>query len=247
MARLQAPFVGRKGNAPLEEAVFAVPAVESLLHEVVKAEQAAKRQGTHATKTRGQVAGGRAKPYRQKGTGRARQGTTRAAQFRGGGAVFGPQPRSYELKVNRKAYRKARCMAWSLHAAEGSLGVFRAGEFSAPRTKDALALVAPWRGERPLVVVVDGQEDAAALSFRNIERTVVLTPQEVEVVDLLWARSVLVSEAALAQVHHMLGAGGASAGAEGAEEAEPAPAKAAAKATAPASAGPAEAEAEVEA
>jgi len=220
MARLQAPFVGRKGNAPLEEAVFAVPALESLLHEVVKAEQAAKRQGTHATTTRGQVAGGRAKPYRQKGTGRARQGTTRAAQFRGGGAVFGPQPRSYELKVNRKAYRKARCMAWSLHAAEGSIGVFRAGEFSAPRTKDALALVAPWRGERPLVVVVDGQEDAAALSFRNIERTIVLTPQEVEVVDLLWARSVLVSEAALAQVHAMLG-GGAAAAAAATEDATP--------------------------
>ena len=84
---------------------------------MVRAEQASRRQGTHATKTRGQVAGGRAKPFRQKGTGRARQGTTRAATFAGGGVVFGPQPRSYAVKVNRKAYLKARRMALSLHAA----------------------------------------------------------------------------------------------------------------------------------
>ena len=94
---LTAPIVGGKGTVPLPEAVFGVEAAAGLLHEVVTAENAGRRQGTHATKTRGMVAGGRAKPFRQKGTGRARQGTTRAPQFTGGGAVFGPQPRSYAV------------------------------------------------------------------------------------------------------------------------------------------------------
>ncbi len=111
--------------------MFGLEPKESLLHEMVRAEQASRRQGTHATKTRGQVAGGRAKPFRQKGTGRARQGTTRSAQHAGGGVVFGPQPRSYSVKVNRKAYLKARKMALSLHASEGSIGVFD-GAFDAP-------------------------------------------------------------------------------------------------------------------
>jgi large subunit ribosomal protein L4 len=205
MAALSAPRVGGEGTVDLDPVVFGVEPTSTLLHEVVKAEQAAKRQGTHATKSRGMVAGGRAKPWRQKGTGRARQGTTRAPQWTGGGVVFGPQPRSYDLKVNRKAYRKARCMAFSLHASSQSIGVFDGGSFDTPRTKDALALVGRWRDDRPLVVVVDAAEDLAALSFRNLPRTVVLTPHEVEVADLLWARSLLVSEAALATVSSLLG------------------------------------------
>jgi large subunit ribosomal protein L4 len=204
---LTAEIVGGAGTATLHASVFGVEPNQALLHEVVKAERAAKHQGTHATKTRGQVAGGRAKPYRQKGTGRARQGTTRASQFRGGGVVFGPQPRSYAVKVNRKAYRKARCMAYSLHATSASVGVFdAAGAFSQPRTRDALALVGGWRADRPLVVVVDGLEEAAAFSFRNLPRTLVLTPAEVGVVDLLWARSLLISNTALDQIHTLLGA-----------------------------------------
>src|SRR3954462_4977844 len=148
MATLQAPNVGGKGRTELLESVFGLAPKESLLHEMVRAEQASRRQGTHATKTRGQVAGGRAKPFRQKGTGRARQGTTRAGQFAGGGVVFGPQPRSYAVKVNRKAYLKARRMALSLHAAADSVGVFD-GAFDAPRTKDAIELMAKWRQDRP--------------------------------------------------------------------------------------------------
>jgi large subunit ribosomal protein L4 len=200
---LTAPIVGGTSTVDLDPAVFGVEPTETLLHEVVKAEQAAKRQGTHATKSRGMVAGGRAKPWRQKGTGRARQGTTRAAQWTGGGVVFGPQPRSYAVKVNRKAHRKARCMAYSLHASSASIGVFD-GTFDAPRTKDALALVAQWREDRPLLVVVDPTEQSAALSFRNLPRSVVLTPTEVEVVDLLWARSLLVSTTALDAVTALL-------------------------------------------
>jgi len=199
---LSAPVLGG-GTVDLDPTVFGIEPVETLLHEVVKAEQAAKRQGTHATKSRGMVAGGRAKPWRQKGTGRARQGTTRAAQWTGGGVVFGPQPRSYAVKVNRKAHRKARCMAFSLHASAESIGVFD-GRFDAPRTKDAIALVAQWRDDRPLLVVVDPSEESAALSFRNLPRSVVLTPAEVDVVDVLWARSLLVSRAALDSIVAML-------------------------------------------
>jgi large subunit ribosomal protein L4 len=198
---LSAVIVGGKGTVTLDEAVFGVEANPTLLHEAVRVERAARRQGTHATKTRGQVAGGRAKPYRQKGTGRARQGTTRAPQFRGGGVAFGPQPRSHVMKMNRKAHRKARSMAYSLHAGADTIGVFdAAGPFDKPQTKNALSLVSGWREQRPLLVVVDVTEEAAALSFRNLKRTIVLTPDEVEVVDLLWARSLLVSHDALSQI-----------------------------------------------
>jgi large subunit ribosomal protein L4 len=204
---LNAPIIGGKAKAKvdLQETVFGVEPHEGLLHEVVKAEQAALRQGTHATKTRGMVAGGRAKPFRQKGTGRARQGTTRASQFTGGGVTFGPQPRSYALKVNRKAYAKARRIAFSLHAASGSVAVFDADAFGEPKTKDALALLAPWRTDRPLLVIVADHEDDAALSFRNLPRTLVATVDGTDVRDLLWARSLLLSAAALEEIHWILG------------------------------------------
>jgi large subunit ribosomal protein L4 len=180
--------------------MFGLELNQPLLHEVVKAEAAARRAGTHAAKTRGQVRGGGAKPYRQKGTGRARQGTIRAPQFRGGGSVFGPSPRSYSVKVNRKAARKARAIGLSQHAAAGTLGVFDATTFTAPRTKDALSLIAGWNDGRPLVVCVSLGEADAALSFRNLPRVVVVAPNELEVTDLLWARHLLVSQAALEQL-----------------------------------------------
>jgi large subunit ribosomal protein L4 len=202
---LTAPIIGGKGTVNLSEAVFGVEVAPGLLHEVAKAEAAGRRQGTHATKTRGMVAGGRAKPFNQKGTGRARQGTTRAAQFTGGGAVFGPQPRSYAVKVNKKAYKKARCMGLSQHAGNGSLGIFEAGSFDTPKTKDALKLVEGW-SVAPLVVVVGSEEEAAALSFRNIPRSAVLTPTEVGLTDLLWARRLLISTTALDELSASLDA-----------------------------------------
>ncbi len=207
MGDLVAPLVGSSETFALDATVFGIEPAEGLLHECVKAEAAGKRQGTHAAKTRGMVAGGRAKPYRQKGTGRARQGTTRAVQFTGGGVVFGPQPRRYDLKVNRKAYRKARCMGLSLHAQTGTLAVLDADAFEAPRTKDALALLGQWQGDRPLLIVLDESETAAALSFRNVERVAILTPLELEVTFLLWARSLLVSKRALEAITGMLGTG----------------------------------------
>src|SRR3954469_25667320 len=115
--------------------VFETAFTGPLVHEVVVAELAARRRGTHATKTRGLVSGGGAKPYRQKGTGRARQGSTRSPQFAGGGVVFGPHPRHYTVKVNRKARRAALRCALSLHAGRGSLGVLDVSNFDAPSTK----------------------------------------------------------------------------------------------------------------
>ena len=202
---LTAPIIGGKGTVNLSDAVFGVEVAPGLLHEVAKAEAAGRRQGTHATKSRGMVSGGRAKPFRQKGTGRARQGTTRAARFTGGGVVFGPQPRSYAVKVNKKAYKKARCMGLSQHAGNGSLGIFEAGSFDTPKTKDALKLVEGW-SVAPLVVVVGTEEEAAALSFRNIPRSAVLTPNEVGLTELLWARRLLISTTALDELSASLDA-----------------------------------------
>jgi large subunit ribosomal protein L4 len=198
MAALTAPLLGGTKTVKLDEAVFGVDANLSLLHETVKAELARRRQGTHATKTRGLVAGGRAKPWRQKGTGRARQGTTRAVHWTGGGVAFGPSPRSYELKVNRKAARKARAMALTQHARGGSLAVLDAEGIAKPRTKDAVALLTPWREQRPCLVLVTNDEEPAALSFRNLDRTHVVAAHEVDVADLLWARTLVVSKGALA-------------------------------------------------
>ena len=142
------------------------------------------------------MAGGGAKPWRQKGTGRARQGTIRASHWRGGGITFGPQPRSYHLKMNRKAYRRARAIALSVHASRGTLAVFDAAGFDAPRTKDAIALLGS-TDARPLVVVVTEDQANAALSFRNLERVMVLTADELEVTHVLWARQLLLSSEAL--------------------------------------------------
>jgi large subunit ribosomal protein L4 len=195
--KLEAPLVGGKDKVALSEDVFSVEANGSLLHEAVKAEQAHRRQGTHSAKSRGEVAGGAGKPWRQKGTGRARQGTIRAPQWTGGGVVFAKKPVDHSVKINKKAARKARNMALSQHAAGGSLGVFDATTFDAPATKDAVALLKPWRSERPCLVVLAPEEDNAALSFRILDRTHVISVSELEVCEILWARTLLVSRAAL--------------------------------------------------
>jgi large subunit ribosomal protein L4 len=197
MAGISAPLVGGKEQVDLRDEVFGVPANGALLHEAVKAELAGHRQGTHSAKSRGEVAGGASKPWRQKGTGRARQGTIRAPQWAGGGVVFAKKPVDHSLKINKKAARKARNMALSQHAANGTIGVFDATSFEAPKTKDAVALLEPWRSERPCLVVLAPAEDNAGLSFRNVDRTSVVSVDELEVADVLRARTLLVSKAAL--------------------------------------------------
>jgi large subunit ribosomal protein L4 len=198
---VKAPVLDAAGkktkDASLEAAVFAVDVKPHLLHESVRAEQNARRAGTRAAKSRGLVSGGRAKPFRQKGTGRARAGTTRAPQFTGGGVAFPPLPRSFELKVNRKARRAALRGALSSHAAAGTVGLVDPAVFAEPSTKAAAGLLAAWGKEGPTVVVVGDDDEMLIKSFRNLERVLVTVPSELEVSALLWARSLLISEAAL--------------------------------------------------
>jgi large subunit ribosomal protein L4 len=184
----------------LDQGAFGARFHESLVHQSVRAEQAARRRGTAATKTRAEVSGGGSKPWRQKGTGRARAGSNRSPLWTGGGTVFGPQPRSYTFKVNRKEQRAALRSALSLHAQRGSLAILDAAAFSAPKTLDASDLLEDWAQPRPTLVVVGAQESAAALSFRNLARVAVLVPESVGIADLLGAASLLISEAALSEL-----------------------------------------------
>jgi len=197
----KAPFLGKSGSVDVEDAVFGAEVKPHLVHEVVRAEQNALRAGTAATKSRGLVSGGRAKPWRQKGTGRARQGTIRAPQFTGGGHAFAKEPRTFSQKVNRKAQKAALRSALAAHAQEGTLAVVAADQFDAPSTKAAKALVDKWGKQSPLVVVALREEENIAKSFRNLERTAVISPGELEVGAVVWARSLVVSEGALPLVH----------------------------------------------
>jgi large subunit ribosomal protein L4 len=208
MAALEAKVLGgaKTATAKLAADTFGVERNDALVHEVVKAELAARRQGTHSTKTRGLVSGGRSKPWRQKGTGRARAGTTRAAQWTGGGVVFGPQPRSYTSKVNRKARARALRIALSAHAADGTLATVDAAGLTEPRTRAAAELLAGWRGRGPLVVVASPGEDALIRSFRNIDRTHVVEIGDLEVADVVWAHWLVVSQSALAALEGREGA-----------------------------------------
>lgn len=199
-----APILSSGGGAAkkvkLDEAAFGARFAGPLVHQSVRAEQAARRRGTAATKTRGKVSGGGAKPWRQKGTGRARAGSSRSPVWTGGGTVFGPQPRSYTFKVNRKEQRAALRSALSLHAGRGSIAVLDAASFKAPKTSDALDLLEKWNPPSPplpALVVLSPEESSAALSFRNLARVAVLTAENVGVADLLGAASLIVSETAL--------------------------------------------------
>ena len=197
MASVKAPVLGRekKADLALEEAVFGVEVKPHLVHETVRAELNAHRAGTRGAKSRGLVAGGRAKPWRQKGTGRARAGTTRAPQFTGGGVAFPPVMRSFEVKVNRKARRAALRSALSEHARRGTLAVLDPSAFEAPSTKQAAAVAAEL--ERPLLLVCTDEEATLAKSFRNLERVSVVAPSELEVAAVVWARALVVTESAL--------------------------------------------------
>ena len=197
----------------LDDAAFGARFAGALVHQSVRAEQAARRRGTAATKTRGMVSGGGAKPWRQKGTGRARAGSSRSPIWTGGGTVFGPQPRSYTFKVNRKEQRAALRSALSLHAERGSLAIVDSAAFTQAKTRQARELLDGWSQPRPTLVVLAGEESAAALSFRNLARVAVLSPEDVGVSDLLGAASLLLSEPALKALSERAAGQGARAGA----------------------------------
>jgi large subunit ribosomal protein L4 len=201
MAAPKAPLLDSTGkkskDVTLEEGVFAADVKPHVVHETVRAELNADRRGTRGAKNRALVAGGRSKPWRQKGTGRARAGTTRAPHWTGGGVAFPPTTRDFAVKVNRKARRSALRAVLSEHAANGTFGVLDGSGFSEPSTRTAADLLAAWGQELPLVVVTGSDEHNVAKSFRNLDRAVVVTPAELEVAALVWARSVLVTQDAL--------------------------------------------------
>ena len=198
MAAPKAPWIGKKtGKVDLDEAVFGERFHEPLVHEAARAELAARRRGTASTKTRAEVAMTGAKAWRQKGTGRARVGALSAGQRTGGGVTFGPKPRSYTVKVNRKARRRALRAALTVHAERGSLAAVDAAAFDSPSTKQAVETLGDFGdGGTALIILTDGEE-ACGKSFRNIRGVSVVKATDVGVADVIGAARLIASEQAL--------------------------------------------------
>ena len=197
MASAKAPVLGKTTKADLPAGLFDEAFHQSLVHETARADANARRQGTASTLTRGEVSMTTAKAWRQKGTGRARVGALSVQNRYGGGAAFGPKPRHYTVKVNRKARRKAMRSALSVHAERGSVAVVKAADFETPSTKDAAAALEKWGAKRSTVVIIQADETGLLKSFRNIPRVSVLEVGATGVVDVIGAASIVISEGAL--------------------------------------------------
>jgi len=197
MADAQVLGAAKSKKVKLDDVAFGARFNGPLVHESVRAELNARRRGTAATKTRAEVRGGGAKPWRQKGTGRARAGSSRSPIWTGGGITFGPKPRNYTFKVNRKERRAALRSALSVHAERGTIAILDPSPFTEPSTKQAFELIAEWAdGGSVLVVLDEGQVDVA-LSFRNLRRVSVLPSDDVGVADVVGAASLLLTQEAL--------------------------------------------------
>jgi large subunit ribosomal protein L4 len=195
MAKKTAPYLGKTGTVDLDESVFGEEFHMALVHETARAELNARRGGNASTLTRGEVAMTGAKAFRQKGTGRARAGALSTPNRYGGGVAFGPSPRSYTVKVNRKARKKALRAALSVHADRGSLAVCDSSEYETPSTKAAASALGDYSGR---VLVVVGSDDAnCAKSFRNIQRVSVHSADNVGVADVIGASRLIVTPSAL--------------------------------------------------
>ncbi|MDR2672095.1 MAG: 50S ribosomal protein L4 [Coriobacteriales bacterium] len=192
------------GNTTVADTVFAIEPNVPVMHQVVRAYEAALRSGTHNTKTRGQVRGGGRKPYRQKGTGRARQGTIRAPQWRGGGVVFGPHPRSYAFKVNRKEVKLAMRSALSAKHGAGALYVVDDFDFDKPSTKAAAAVLKDLGITGRVTVVLPDNNVSAFLSFRNIPRVHVIAVSESTTRDFLDNAALVFTSASLRRIEEVL-------------------------------------------
>jgi large subunit ribosomal protein L4 len=202
---VKATVLGKTTKADLPNEIFAEPFHQSLVHEAARADLASRRRGTASTLTRGEVAFTTAKAWRQKGTGRARAGSLGVPNRFGGGVAFGPKPRHYTVKVNRKARRRALRSALSVHAERGSVAVLHASAFETPSTKQAAAALAKWDAKAPTLVVLTAEETGAMKSFRNIPRTQVLEVGATGVADVIGAAALVISEAALAALKARLG------------------------------------------
>ncbi len=196
---------GKKvGSADLTDAVFGVEPNTFAMHQVVRSQMAARRSGTHDTKTRGLVRGGGKKPWRQKGTGRARQGSTRSPQWAGGGVVFGPHPRSYAFKVPNKVVKLAMRSALSAKLAEGVITVVDGFDFEKPSTKVAVEALAGLGIAGKVTIVVANDDINSMLSFRNLPKARVITASEANTYDLVDNTAVLFTQPALTWLEGVL-------------------------------------------
>ena len=201
----KAAVLGKTTKADLPKELFAEPFHQSLVHEAARADLNSRRRGTASTLTRGEVAFTTAKAWRQKGTGRARVGTLGVPNRFGGGVAFGPKPRKYTVKVNRKARRRAMRSALSVHAERGSVAFLDASAFDTPSTKTAAQALEKWGARGSLLVIVTAEEVGAMKSFRNLKRTQVLEVGAAGVADVIGAAAVVISETALEALKERLG------------------------------------------
>jgi large subunit ribosomal protein L4 len=203
---------GKKvGDVDLSDELFAAPVNTAVLHQVVTAQLAARRTGTHDTKTRGEVRGGGAKPYRQKGTGRARQGSRSAPHYRGGGAVFGPHPRSYEQRLPRKMKRLALRGALTAKLVDDQVKVIDAFGLEAIKTKELAGVLRALDASGRVLVVAPGRDQTLELSARNLPKVHVILADSLNVVDLIDADLVLIEQPALSTIETIYGSGSGSA------------------------------------
>jgi large subunit ribosomal protein L4 len=200
----KAAVLGKTTKADLPKSVFEEPFHQSLVHEAARADLAAARRGTASTLTRAEVSMTTAKAWRQKGTGRARAGALSVPHRTGGGVAFGPKPRRFTVKVNRKARRRAMRSALSVHAARGSVAVVDASALDTPSTKQMAEALGKWGAARPTLVLLDAEEVGALKSFRNIEGVRVLELGAAGVADVIGAASIVVSQEALAKLEERL-------------------------------------------
>ena len=197
MASQKAPVLGKTTKADLPGEIFGEEFHHSLVHEAARADANARRRGTASTLTRGEVSMTTAKAWRQKGTGRARVGALSVPNRYGGGVAFGPRPRRYVVKVNRKARRRAMRSALSVHADRGSIALLEPSDFETPSTATAAAQLDKWGASKPTLVVVLAEETSVLKSFRNIPRVQVVEVGAVGVVDVIGAASLVLSPGAL--------------------------------------------------
>jgi len=187
----------------LNSAIFGLEADTGFVHRVLTALAAAQRAGTHSTKSRSEVSGGGRKPFRQKGTGRARQGTTRATQMRHGAIAHGPKPRSYETRINRKERRRALCLVLSDHARSGSLTVVDKLELEAPKTRDFIRVLDALEARNSLVVLAE-ENASVMLSGRNVPGTKIVLDGQLTLHDLMKYERLILTEAAVEKLEGRL-------------------------------------------
>ena len=188
------------GTVDLADELFAAPVNEAVLHQVVVAQLAGRHLGTHDSKTRGEVRGGGRKPYRQKGTGRARQGHISAPHYRGGGVVFGPHPRSYVQRLPRRMKRLALRGALTAKLGADAIRVIDTFGLEGPRTRDFVGVLAAFKASGRVLVVAPGRDERLELSSRNVPTVEVILADSLNVVDLLKADMVLIEQPALARM-----------------------------------------------